>query len=267
MDDKSRENAKEIRVGIASLEDVVSTLNSLGKISPDVFFIEFMGVKMYSSDELSIDDAYKKVYGYTKSECSRNAEAAMAIRRKTVEIGKEQAKSMIGSRFEEGIKYIYPERSEMWKKYLEDHAEKGISGEDSVRFPELLIECLKRLENGESFESVFGFVKNFSQMDYTREVTSALLKFSKVGPEYCEYVSKTEPGLKLSESSLRRLEEIKRENYELAKVHESKREVSISEVGEVARGETRISEDRALNAVIGSEGNIQEGQGQAHADE
>ncbi len=38
MDDKSRENAKEIRIrGGISLDDVVNTLNSLKKISSELF--------------------------------------------------------------------------------------------------------------------------------------------------------------------------------------------------------------------------------------
>ena len=60
MDDKSRENAKEIRIrGGISLDDVVNTLNSLKMISSESFFVTFNGIKLYSNEDLSLDDAYQ----------------------------------------------------------------------------------------------------------------------------------------------------------------------------------------------------------------
>ena len=81
----------------------------------------------------------------------------------------------------------------------------------------------KRLENGEDFESVFEFVKEFSEMDYDMGTASILLDFSKVGPEYLEYVYKKNNGVDVSGEILKRVEAKKEENRE-EKVLEDKDE-------------------------------------------
>lgn len=263
MDDKNRESAKEIiiRAGI-SIEDVVETLNSLKRISGESFFVTFNGVKLYSTDDLTLDDVYKKVTGYTKSEVEENERKW----HETAEACKKQAESMIEQRYEEGIKYIYPERFDEWKEWLEFRARSASFNPENVKYPDVIIECLKRLENGEDFETVFEFVKNFSEMDYDMGTASTLLDFSKVGPEYLEYVYKKKNGVDLSGEFLKRVEAKKEENRRLAELHKSERKVSISEVGEVAKGETRTSKNGAINAVTSPEEEKNK-EGQSHNDE
>ena len=75
MDEKNRESAKEITLrGGSSLDDVVDTLNSLRMISAESFFVNFNGIKLYSSDGLTLDDAYQQVYGDTRSEYYRKVD-------------------------------------------------------------------------------------------------------------------------------------------------------------------------------------------------
>ncbi len=265
MDDKSRENAKEIRIrGGISLDDVVNTLNSLKKISSDLFFVTFNGVKLYSNDDLTLDDVYKKVTGYTKSEVEENERKW----HETAADCKKQAASMIEQRYEKGIKYIYPERFDEWKEWLEYCARNDSFNPENVKYPDVIIECLKRLENGEDFETVFEFVKNFSEMDYDMGTASTLLDFSKVGPEYLEYVYKKKNGVDLSGEFLKRVEAKKEENRKLAELHKSEREVSTSEIGEVARGVTLGNTTKAMNAVTNSKDEpVIENDGQSHDDE
>ena len=265
MDNKSRENAKEIiiRAGI-SIEDVVDTFNSLKRISSESFFVTFNGVKLYSTDNLTLDDVYKKVIGYTKSEVEENERKW----HKTVADCKKQAESMIEQRYEEGKKYIYPERFEKWKEWLEFRARSASFDPESVKYPDVIIECLRRLENGEDFESVFEFVKNSSEMDYSMGTASVLCDFSNVGPEYFEYVWKKERDVDLSGYTLEKLELKKEENRKLAELHKSEREVSTSEIGEVAKGVTLGSTTKAMNAVTNSKDEpVIENDGQSHEDE
>lgn len=265
MDDKSRENAKEIRIrGGISLDDVVNTLNSLKKISSELFFVTFNGVKLYSNDDLTLDDVYKKVTGYTKSEVEENERKW----HETAADCKKQAAAMIEQRYEKGIKYIYPERFDEWKEWLEYCARNDSFNPENVKYPDVIIECLKRLENGEDFETVFEFVKNFSEMDYDMGTASTLLDFSKVGPEYLEYVYKKKNGVDLSGEFLKRVEAKKEENRKLAELHKSEREVSTSEIGEVARGVTLGNTTKAMNAVTNSKDEpVIENDGQSHDDE
>lgn len=269
MDEKNRESAKEITLrGGSSLDDVVDTLNSLRMISAESFFVNFNGIKLYSSDGLTLDDAYQQVYGDTRSEYYRKVDEAKKNWRQTSEISKEQAKSMITGRYEEGKKYIYPERFEKWKEWLEFYAKSATYNQEDVKYPDVIIECLKRLENGEDFESVFEFVKEFSEMDYDMGTASILLDFSKVGPEYLEYVYKKNNGVDVSGEILKRVEAKKEENRKLAELHKSEREVSTSEIGEVARGVTLGSTTKAMNAVINSKDEpIIENDGQSHDEE
>ena len=131
MDDKSRENAKEIRIrGGISLDDVVNTLNSLKKISSELFFVTFNGVKLYSNDDLTLDDVYKKVTGYTKSEVEENERKW----HETAADCKKQAASMIEQRYEKGIKYIYPERFDEWKEWLEYCARNDSFNPENVKY-------------------------------------------------------------------------------------------------------------------------------------
>ncbi len=219
---------------------------------------------MYSNDDLTLDDVYKKVTGYTKSEVEENERKW----HETAADCKKQAAFMIEQRYEKGIKYIYPERFDEWKEWLEYCARNDSFNPENVKYPDVIIECLKRLENGEDFETVFEFVKNFSEMDYDMGTASTLLDFSKVGPEYLEYVYKKKNGVDLSGEFLKRVEAKKEENRKLAELHKSEREVSTSEIGEVARGVTLGNTTKAMNAVTNSKDEpVIENDGQSHDDE
>lgn len=264
MNEMNREDAKEIRIPAGvKIDDVVVALDSLRRISTEVFFVEFNGVKLYS-DNITLDDAYLQVYGCTK----RELDEAEKNWDETAKMSEEQAKSMITERFEEGKKYMYPERSEEWKKWLEFRAESATYNQEGVKYPGMIIECLKRLENGEDFETVFEFVKSFSEMDHDMGTASTLLDFSKVGPEYFEYVYKKKMGSNLSGEILKSVEAKKEENRKLAEIHKEEkgnqsqeRKVSVSEIKEVAEGQTIGSKNEATNAVTSpTEEKIQAGQ-------
>ena len=202
-----------------------------------------------NKEENIVDDGYQKVTGYTKSE----VEEVKKLRIEAAERSKEQAESLMAERYEEGKKYIYPERFEEWKEWLEVMAKYSEYTGD-VEYTGIIIECLKKLENGEGFESVFEYVKNFSEMYYDTQIAADLVNFSKVGPEYVEYVYKKENGFDLSDDFWNRVEAKKEENCKLAEIHKSERKVSTNEIREVAEGVTLGSTTNAMSAVTNSKG-------------
>lgn len=258
MDDKNRKSATEIIIrGAKSINDVINVFRALNRISDETFFVNFNGEKLYSSDNFLTDPQYPKKV----EKLERNW-------RETAESCEKQSESMIEQRYEEGIKYMYPERFDEWKEWLEYCARSDSFNSEAVKYPDVIIECLKRLENGEDFETVFEFVKNSYEMDYYVGTASILLDFSKVGPEYFEYVYKKENGVDLSGEILKKVEAKKEENRKLAELHKSEREVSTSEIGEVARGVTLGSTTKAMDAVTNSEDEpVIKNDGQSHDDE
>ena len=90
----------------------------------------------------------------------------------------------------------------------------------------------------------------------------------KVDVQDLEYVYKKNNGVDVSGEILKRVEAKKEENRKLAELHKSEREVSTSEIGEVARGVTLGSTTKAMNAVINSKDEpIIENDGQSHDEE
>lgn len=265
MSEMNKENAREIKLDHDSkIDDIANTLVYLGKITTEKFFVNFNGVKLYTDFNLTLDDVYQQVFGKTRSEFISERNAILEEHDKKNGEYREEAKSLIEQRFEEGKKYMYPEREEEWRKLLSDLVEFAPQAYDG-RYPDLMIECMKRLENGEEFQSILDFVKEVG--NGSLGLVGQIMPFSKVGPEFYEYVyRKEDPTIFEDNYHKKELEDTKEENRRLAEFHKSERTVSVSEVGDVARGETVTSKNGAINAVTSpEEEKIVEGQ--SHNDE
>ena len=89
-----------------------------------------------------------------------------------------------------GLSYIYPERKDEWKKAVEHAYAKGDlswEGDDA----EIAVEAMRRLEEGESFDSVDEYLKSIKS-DASLSAKGIILNFSRRGPDF---YTATEPSL------------------------------------------------------------------------
>ena len=236
----------------SDIDDIVNALALLVKISPKEYYVEFNGHIIYADINFKVDNAYKQVFGKTREEFLEERDNSIAeIDRRIKKFGRE-ARALLEERFEKGKKYIYPERQEEWRRLLTGLTS-GILDEYHAKYPDLMIECLEKLESGEKFQSVLDFIKEVRNGSIG--LVAQVLPFSKVGPEFYEYVHKEIGDFdNLPKYHKERLKTIKEENAILAKRHGVGREISINEVTQVAEMESRTNRDNAMDAVTGPKG-------------
>ena len=215
-----KKSATEVRIpGGMTLDEVVEALEVFKKFNQNIYmtFGDGNAPTFYSCNNPTLDEAYMQVYGDTRSEYWKKVNEIKRNWQETATTSKEKAKSLIPERFEEGKKYMYPERFEQWKERLEFIAKSSYNQRD-VKYPGRVIECLKRLEDGEDFQSLLNFIKECD--DGEVGLAADALRFSKIGPEFFEYVHKQE-GTDVLESDYwkKLIADTKSENSRLAELH------------------------------------------------
>ena len=215
-----KKSATEVRIpaGI-TLDEVVEALAVFKNFNQNIYmtFGDGKAPKFYSCDTTTLDNAYIQVYGCTRNEYWENAVDDRKNRNTVYRTSKEKAKTLIPKYYEEGIQYMYPERFEEWRKRLEFRAESATFDQKGVEYPGLIIECLKRLENGEDFQTVLNFIK---EVRGDIGLSAEVFDFSKVGPEFFEYVHEQQKtGLLESDYWKKQIADKKSENSRFAKLH------------------------------------------------
>ncbi len=143
----------------------------------------------------------------------------------------KEAQEKIPSWIERGKKIIYPEREAEWKECVEARASDLYHGEDL----EMALQLMEQLEAGSTMEDV---MVAFDSQDHSGAsaamVRGILLHFSKKGPEFYERTSFGE----LTENEKAFVEEKRKENAELEKVHNSQEVVEEHEASEEVKADT-----------------------------
>ena len=124
---------------------------------------------------------------------------------------KQIAESRIPEWIERGSKFIYPEKLEKWRKHVESSARGifvGLALDEEI-------ELMQRLEDGATFEELTQTINDDETEVYIGAV-NAVLRFSRLGPEFTEYFEKA-----IGEYNFYRdkIEAQKKENAELDELH------------------------------------------------
>lgn len=158
-------------------------------------YYDFDGHKIYSCD-LTIDGAYKQVYGVTKQEYDQIGEEIEKVEENTFNEQEKAAIALIPYWIKQLKDVVDPRKLEEWSnyiqttyvEYLEVFSNYPIAIGESIRI-------IKDLESGISLEDAN---KMFKQSSFTEPgIIKYLVKtFSKRGPEFSEYVTgKTDSGI------------------------------------------------------------------------
>ena len=211
MAEMSRDNARKIELqhGI-TLEECVNALLEFKNRGESVV-VDLEGHKLYSCD-VTLDNDYVEVFGKTKSEYDKALEEYDKNHIKQQEKNKAEAEAKIPEWIKKGEAFIYPERAEKWKKYVEIHAMDLHYGIDL----DSTLEIMEKLERGASMEEVKEIFDRQNLAGHSREmVRSMMFHFAKKGPEFYESTAWRE----LSDEEKKAITDKKRENAELDELH------------------------------------------------
>ena len=214
MEKLTRENAKKVVFYAGTLDKCVERLIQYREMGQSVVF-EFNGHPLYSCD-VTMDSAYLEVTGQTKAEFdeSRKRWREECIRKEKIEIERAEAKKP--DWIERGRKIIYPEKIEKWKEYM-DCSIRGIYHGAEI---ETALGLIEKLEAGASIEEVEKELDAQNHSGTSHEIVRLLiLHFSKKGPEFYEKTCK----LEMDRKTRMEVERVRRENAELQKKEEERR--------------------------------------------
>lgn len=163
-------------------KDVISILSDAQRIGKDII-CNFNG-NLLNSNNFTIENAYKEVYGMTKQEFDQKmaniGSSIGAEKREDVLFAHDNIETWI----KEGSNLIVPGKEEEWTQFLSDSNGRYTY----AREVPTIIQALKIVEN-DSIEKAFEFLKNVQGMD-TRVIADAVFRFSKKGPEFMEEMLK-----------------------------------------------------------------------------
>lgn len=247
------------------INEMISQLDSGEEIDrfEDLQYLEkfFKKLLRYSPDFInkivkdvpSLEAILQNSHEYHEKSLDRISEIAQARekkRKESYELNKEKY-------IEEGMKVIHPSKLEKWKNYVEEAGYYQIGPEKMTS----AIRIMEMLDRGESFDSIFENDElGFKHKEADLSMIYGVMLFAKNGPEFYEYYAE-QIETDLTEKELQELKEVKKENAQL-------REVTISEVGEVAKGVTLETAKNALGVVTNSnEEPVINNDGQSHNDE
>lgn len=210
-------------------------------------------IKKIVKDIPSLETILQNSREYHRKSLDRISEIAQAREKKRKESYKLNKEKYI----EEGMKVIHPSKLEKWKNYVEEAGYYQIGPE---KMP-CAIRIMEMLDRGEPFDSIFANDElGFEHKATDLSMIYGVMLLAKNGPEFYEYYAEQVKS-DLTEKELQALEEVKKENAQL-------REVTISEVGEVAKGVTLGTNQNALGVVTNSnEELVINNDGQSHNDE
>lgn len=151
--------------------------------------------EILNSDKIDIDEIYKKV-----------------TKRK-----KDDFYKKVDEWIEEGMEFIYPERAEMWKNFVNDFADShSLGSEINCTLGVLMILNYKEDVDFEIAKSVL--LKHGESGGFYDFLRNYALLFSPRGPEF--YIVSAD--FPISEGNLKRVEEIRKENILLEEINSSK---------------------------------------------
>lgn len=206
MAEMSRENARKIEFYGSTLEECVNVLLEFQNREESVY-VNFNGHQLYSCD-VTMDSAYLEVLGQTKAEFDKDQEE----RYERTARKKAEAKAKIPVWIKKGEAFIYPERMEEWAECVEVRARDSYHG----MYLDSALELMEKLESGASMEEV---KEIFDGQEYSRApagiVRNMIFYFAKRGPEFYESTAWRE----LSDEDKKAIEDKKKENAELDKLH------------------------------------------------
>lgn len=135
--------------------------------------INFFGHILYS-DNITIDSAYKEVFGKTQAELKHEREL-----REQAEQDKKiaEAKAKIPSWIEQGNNYIYPERAQDWEEYVKAAPTQLYHGMEI----DCTLKIMEALENGDMEKAKKIFQDEGNCNISTRNL---VFNFCKQGPEF-----------------------------------------------------------------------------------
>lgn len=171
--------------------------------------------KELSSETVTMDSAYKTVYGYTKEQYDRLERAqAEEWARQDREMRKDIPDWIV-----RGQALMYPEKYDSWAKWVDENTTISYRGEDI----KLALQVMEALAQGVSTEEATKILKsheNFHRIE--PYVLQILLYFSNVGPEFCEEYITQETGHEPVDKEKEMIETQKKQNEELKKIHAPK---------------------------------------------
>ena len=140
-----------------------------------------------SSEEITVDSAYKSVFGLTKEEFLNARKEYLDEEFRKMKLEKKQSKGKIPEWIHKGKNLIYPQKIDDWKRCVDIRSKDIYHGKDLDH----ALEIMTALEEGKPFDEVNQIVnsQHHSGMSY-RIVMSIVTSFSKVGPEFYEAIDK-----------------------------------------------------------------------------
>ena len=211
----SRENAREVKSYAITIEDCINTLLDYRKRHKSVFIV-YLGHRLYSCD-VTVDSAYKEVYGQTKAEFDIAQEKARINYGKKLEEEDAKEKAIAEANIpvwiDRGKKLIYPQRFEDWKKHVTNRAHDLYYGKE---LDEALL-VMEKLESSATLSEAQQLLYDLgsSGLGFSA-IMETIFLFSKRGPEFWEYTVKT-----ISPENRRQIQAMKQENAILASTNSS----------------------------------------------
>ena len=209
MEKPNRQNAQEVEIwdDLKGVAEKLLDFKSKGKS----VFVNFNGHKLYSDEINSINDAFVEVMGMTQAEFETQREEMRKQYRKERLEAEKKAEMKIPEWIEKGKKFIYPERLDDWKYYVE-HSARGFHNGTDI---DNTLEIITMLSEDKSFEDI---QKSLDKQGHSGSsfnmVTKNVLHFSKQGPDFYEQVVlKGKP----DQESKKVLDQIRKENEKFAK--------------------------------------------------
>lgn len=166
------------------LDNVVNRLIELRNNGKLNYYAVFSDVKLYSKD-VTLDSAYLAVVGKTKAEYEKSIKERQE---KVKELLAKAAKRKLPECIEEGKKYIYQEKFEMWKEECVRYYSE--SANNIFRIREAL-DLMKLLDEKKSLKEVANEMQKQGNIGIaSAQVLNIVLKYSNDGPKFYKYVLK-----------------------------------------------------------------------------
>lgn len=200
----------EIKIGFNDNVESAVYLLLAAKARGEKAFIDFNGHILHS-DTVSMDSAFKEIFGYTKAEYDQKVKELEIERERRIEAKKQRAESMITQWIEKGKHLIYPEKYEEWERCVVSQANDLTYGSDL----DYALEIMQALEDNKPLGEVVNINNQNHSGNSVGVAQRIVFSFSKKGPEFIEALFNEELSPELKE----KIEKQKQENKTLEQLH------------------------------------------------
>lgn len=189
---------------ISTLDEAISVLKEFRNRGINNIYIDFNGHKLYSKN-INTHKAYMLVTGMSKKDWLLYLKSETQKGKKQIEEASKHAVDNLEYVIEEGKKYIYEEKYDLWK----DYCEADCKGMYHLYNAECALEIMKFIDKNGSIEEAIELMNNQGHSGYSMSLTmNIIVNFCKKGPEIYRYKYSD----KMTDKLNKELEEIEKNN-------------------------------------------------------